>query len=48
MRQSSAEQQQCQPTPSNKGLQIKKWTDFQAHNSRSIAARVKRPSPADS
>ena len=32
----------------SKGLQIKKWTDFQAHNSRSIAARVKRPSPADS
>ena len=31
-----------------KGLQIKKWTDFQAPNSRSIAARVKRPSPADS
>ena len=34
--------------PYSKGLQIKKWTDFQAPNSRSIAARVKRPSPADS
>ena len=36
------------PGAVTKGLQIKKWTDFQAHNSRSIAARVKQPSPADS